>query len=244
MKTGKLTLKIIYNLIKITVLLCILALPTLAQTQNIQTAQDYFDKGIEAYKQEKFSLALGHLNKSYQYAKHSLTSYFISCTYYQLNDAVNSFSYINMALKDRPPLTTKYHETALIILDNLKKYFKDVENNIRANLVIRGQADYVSGDYAAFEVPIPQDKIALLTCYILNNANRDLNFQLSNNGNDWENYNLMSNYFGNYNFGGQIFGYFRISTQDKGYVQYTLNIGKEYKLFWSQSSQRWDLSSM
>jgi len=244
MKTGKFILKILYNLIKITVLLGMLALTTFAQTQNIQTAQDYFDKGIEVYKQENFSLALGHFNKSYQYAKHSLTSYFISCTYYQLNDAVNSFSYVNLALNDRPPLTEPYKKNALIILNNLKKYFEDLNNNIRANLVVRGEADYVSGDYAAFEVPIPQDKIALLTCYIINNANRDLNFQLSNNGNDWENYNLMANYFNNYNFGGQTFGYFRISTQDKGYVQYTLYVGKEYKLFWNQSSQRWDLSSI
>lgn len=75
---------------------------------------------------------------------------------------------------------------------------------------------------------------------IANNAHKDVNFQLSLDGQNWESCSLKNNYYGTWKY-KQLNIQFRLTTNNQGTVNYNISYNEGYKIQWNDDKSMWDL---
>jgi hypothetical protein len=113
-----------------------------AKGQNTTTAEQLFQKGLEAYKGNKWEEAAGHFHAAYRRLPHSQISYCLSCCYHRLKDAEKALEFANKALKDKPTLKKPYSTAARKIQDYAAYVLKERRKDPDFIYMIESSIDY------------------------------------------------------------------------------------------------------
>lgn len=108
--------------------------PSYPDNENISKAEEYFQKGLDAFNNRDWTVAQENFEKSYKSFSHPMVSYMLSCTYMEMTKPEEALKFANIALKGTPKLEKRYLEG----VDGIKDWVKKVNSG---KIIMEGKAD-------------------------------------------------------------------------------------------------------